>query len=318
MRRHGILLVLLTLVVVTLGTTPVAVASAEGLHVQSQQRSGRLVEVSIDTPALASPSPVRILLPDGYDANPTKRYPVLYLLHGAADNYRWWTDLGEAERITAGVPVIVVMPDAGEVGWYSDWFNAGAGGKPEWETYHIGQLVPWVDETFRTEPSDRAIAGLSMGGMGAMSYAARHPGMFDAAVSFSGALDLNGIAFVLVVDTGPLMSLESLPLAVFGSKLLNSDRWRAHNPWDIAESLRGMHLAVYTGNGEPGPYDQDPIPDPLEFFVHDASESFHNRLEALGIQHTYLDYGPGTHIAPYWSRDLEWELPAIMKSFGTD
>ena len=83
------------------------------------------------------------------------------------------------------------MPDAGQGGFYSDWYNAGAGGPPKWETYHVGQLIPYVDAHYPTVAArgGRAIAGLCMGGFGAMSYAARHPDLFVAAASFSGAVD---------------------------------------------------------------------------------------------------------------------------------
>src|SRR3954454_22323030 len=90
----------------------------------------RLVEHTVTTPSLAGPAHVRVLLPDGYD--PARRYPVLYLLHGCCDDWKSWTDKGEAEKITAGQPLIVVMPDAGQAGFYSDWYNNGAFGPPKW------------------------------------------------------------------------------------------------------------------------------------------------------------------------------------------
>src|SRR5436853_9178 len=83
------------------------------------------------------------LLPATYVASQTTRYPVLYLLHGALADYRSWTDSGDAESITAGQPLIVVMPDGGQGGWYTDWLNRGAGGPPEWEDFHVDQLIPW-------------------------------------------------------------------------------------------------------------------------------------------------------------------------------
>src|SRR5438128_1855963 len=60
-----------------------------------------------------------------------------------------------------------------------------------WETYHMRELIPWIDSHYPTvaDRSGRAIAGLSMGGFGAMTYAAKHPDLFAAAGSFSGAVD---------------------------------------------------------------------------------------------------------------------------------
>src|SRR3954465_284214 len=168
-----------------------ALAADDLQLVDAKALDARVTELTLRTRALAADTHVRGMLPDGYDPSGGRRYPVLYLLHGCCDDYRSWTDKGDAEKITAGRPLIVVMPDAGQAGFYSDWYNAGAGGPPKWETFHIGQLVPWVDQTFATDArrEGRALAGLSMGGFGTMSYAARHPDLFVAAASFSGAVD---------------------------------------------------------------------------------------------------------------------------------
>jgi len=152
-------------------TAPPAAAADHGIRVTaSRALSPRLTELTMSTAALAKPTHVRILVPAGYDANPQRRYPVLYLLHGSYDDYRSWTDKGDAEKITAGLQAIVVMPDNGNGGWYTDWFRPGP---PRWETFHIGQLLPWIDEHYRTIPTrgERAIAGLSMGGFGEIGRA---------------------------------------------------------------------------------------------------------------------------------------------------
>lgn len=134
----------------------------------------RLVELSFRTAALAAPTSVRILLPSSSVPSSRTRYPVLYLLHGGTGSYVDWTEQGDAEAITAGYPVIVVMPDGEPDGNYVNWYNNGTYGVPQWETFHIDQLLPWVDEFLPTQASrgQRAIAGLSMGGAGATHYAA--------------------------------------------------------------------------------------------------------------------------------------------------
>ena len=99
-----------------------------------------------------------MLLPRGY-ARSARRYPVLYLLHGAVDDYRSWTTKGDAEALTAGLPLIVVMPDAGPGGWYTDWLRGRAADR--WETFHLDQLIPWIDRTLPDPPDrdGRAVAG---------------------------------------------------------------------------------------------------------------------------------------------------------------
>jgi S-formylglutathione hydrolase FrmB len=262
-------------------------------------------------------------LPDGYNVHPKRRYPVLYLLHGSFATSASWTDTGDAERITSGQPLIVVMPpttgkgSAG--GWASDWRNEGRGGPPKWETFLIDELVPWADANLRTLPErgKRAIAGLSMGGFSAVSLAARHPDLFVAAGSFSGAVDTNYSPAQAVVQGEAFADGGTTPDAIWGPRAVDEIYWRAHNPWDLAGNLRGMALSIRTGNGEPGPYDTPGRPtDPIEVGVHEMSVSFHDRLAALAIPHVWDDYGPGTHTWPYWQRDLRADLPRFMAAFA--
>ena len=295
-----------------------APASAKLELVASRQLTPRLTEHTLRTDALESETQVRVLLPAGYPGG-GRRYPVLYLLHGGADDYRSWTDKGEAERLTADLPLIVVMPNAGQGGWYTDWFNNGAGGPPRWESYHVRQLIPWVDRRYSTvaRRGGRAIAGLSMGGFGAMSYAARHPGRFVAAASFSGAVDTNTPELVAPTIIDSISMLDGGgPGALWGPRASEEVRWRAHNPWDLAENLRGLSLTIRTGNGQAGgPYGGGPA-DPLEIAVHDMGVSFHERLAALRIPHVWDDYGAGGHTWPYWVRGLGQTLPSLTETFA--
>jgi S-formylglutathione hydrolase FrmB len=299
---------------------PAAPAADHGIEVLGSQRiDSRLIDLTLSTPALAKPTHVRVLLPTGYRKEKPRRYSVLYLLHGAFDDYRSWTDKGAAESITAGRRMIVVMPDGGQGGWYTNWVNRGRGGPPEWETFHIQQLIPWIDDRYRVYPSrgERAIAGLSMGGFGAMSYAARHPDLFSWAGSFSGAVDIVNYLPVAAIINIEAPADGGLPGDQFGDRILAEANWRAHNPWDLAANLRGMKLVIDTGNGQPGPLDPPTKGfDPIENGVHAMSLSFHERLLSLGIPHIWNDYGPGTHTWPYWQRDLSEAMPSVMSTFA--
>jgi S-formylglutathione hydrolase FrmB len=310
----------LTAVLLAVAMAAPARGADQGIQLFSSQRlDARLTELTLSTGALKAPTHVRVLLPPGYRKRKPRRYPVLYLLHGAFDDYRSWTDKGAAEAITAGRPLIVVMPDGGQGGWYTDWVNRGQGGPPEWETFHIGQLMPWIDDHYRTlrAGTGRAIAGLSMGGFGAMSYAARHPDLFTWAASFSGAVDIvNYLPVAAVIDLEAVVD-DGLPGDQFGDRILDEANWRAHNPWDLAASLRGMQLIIDTGNGQSGPLDPpDRAFDPIENGVETMSVSLHERLLSLGIPHVWNDYGPGTHSWPYWQRDLREAIPSLMSTLS--
>ena len=128
----------------------------------------------------------RVWVPAGYFSG-TKRYPVLYLLHGWAGDETNWSTLTKLAKYAADLPVIVVMPDAGN-SWYVD---SGSVAKDRFESYLVRDLVREVDQNWRTVSTrdGRAIAGLSMGGYGALKEALKHPEMFQFAASLSGAFN---------------------------------------------------------------------------------------------------------------------------------
>ena len=309
-------------------------ADGSGVHVQGvKQLSPRLFELTLTTPLLTAPTNVRILLPNDYDAHPRQRYPVLYLFHGTSGGAQDWTmQPGRAQDITAGLPLIVVMPDAGVNsnggGWFTNWVNEGRYGPPEWETWHMDHLLPWIDTQMRTVAArrGRAIAGLSQGGFGAMSYAARHPDTFLAAISFSGAVDIaaNGaIADPLVtpVINATEVGLDGVPAnTFFGDRATNEVNWAAHDPATLAGNLRGLRLYAYTGDGSPGPLDggdnpYNPGSAAIESGVHELTTLFHGELVKRDIPIDYHDYGPGTHSWPYWERDLREVIGPLMANF---
>lgn len=130
-------------------------------------------------------------LPPDYGTS-TRRYPVVYLLHGYTDNESGWIQFGEvgwaADRAVASgelPPMIIVMPDGG-VAWYIN----DAAGKVRWEDMFVQELVPHIDATYRTRASRefRGVAGLSMGGWGTLVHLFRHPDLFAAGAAFSAAV----------------------------------------------------------------------------------------------------------------------------------
>lgn len=295
----------LAAVVAGLGA-PAAARSGPPLQLEQARKAGeRAIDLRLRTRYVDGPTGVRVLLPRGY-AGSGRRYPVLYLLHGAVGSYRSWTELGDAERITRVRQLIVVMPDSGPGGGYTDWWNGGRRGRPAWERYHIGQLIPFIDRRYRTraDRSGRALAGLSMGGFGAMTYAARHPDLFTAAASFSGAVDLTHPGIVAVTGDRP-----------FGPFATQELRWRARNPVDLAANLRGLDVTIRAGDGMPGGALGGDAFDPIESVTYQASRALHRRLERLSIPHRWDYYGPGNHTWPYWRRGLRQTLPALMRRF---
>lgn len=132
-----------------------------------------------------------IYLPADYEKN-NRLYPVLYLLHGYTDDETGWTQFGQTPEIADKVinsgeapPMIIVMPDAG-VSWYMNTFD----GKTKFEDFFIKEFIPYIETTYRirSKREFRAVAGLSMGGLGTLLYATKHPDMFTAAAPLSAAV----------------------------------------------------------------------------------------------------------------------------------
>ncbi len=309
---------------------PPPLSDGYGIHVEAvQSLSDRQVNVHVSTAALEQAVDVRILLPADYDAE-TRAYPVLYLFHGTSGRASDWVNAGDAEASTAGLPLIVVMPDCGfngdGGGWFADWFNGGAFGQPMWETFHIAQLIPWVDANLRTIASDtgRAVAGLSQGGFGSLSYAARHPDLFTSVAAFSGGCEIDrdpdAIAtstIIIEFTTGVLSGKD--PAAIFGPRDQYPLNWQAHDPATLVTNLRGKDIHLWTGDGAQGPFDPGPPTAPLdqiEVATFGATRLLHGHLDDAHIAHTYDYYGAGTHSWPYWARDLREYMPFLMARFA--
>ena len=132
-----------------------------------------------------------VYLPPDY-ATSSRRYPVVYLLHGYTDDESGWIQFGEvnlaADRAIAEreiPPMIIVMPDGGVT-----WYINDVSGQVRYEDMFVQELIPYIDATYRTRPSRefRGIAGLSMGGWGTLVHSLRHPELFAAGAAFSAAV----------------------------------------------------------------------------------------------------------------------------------
>ena len=285
--------------------------------VASQTISPRVRDLTIDSPALGRSAKVRLLLPRRFSAEPGRRWPVLWLLHGCCDTYQSWTRSTDVEELAGLADVLVVMPEAGQVGFYSDWRSPGRDGPSRWETFHLTELRQLLERDWRAG-NRRVVAGLSMGGLGAMAYAARHPGLFRAAASYSGLLHTRYQGDPL---PGPRMIQDLLrdfdedPDALWGDPRRHGDLWAAHNPYDLAPRLRGVGLFVSVGNGQPGPLDGPATNGQLqqiEQALYPQNLAFVDRLRQLGIPVRFDNYGPGIHNWPYWQRELHRSLPLLL------
>jgi S-formylglutathione hydrolase FrmB len=287
-----------------------AAEASDAQIIGERQVTGRVIELTIATTAFVAPTKVDVDLPVGYDADPSRRWPVTYFTAGTMNRYSAFNDFLDGEKLAAAYPSIIVSPDANS-GYWSDWYNGGAFGPPKYETFVIDQLIPLIDARFRTtdDRSHRAIFGISMGGYGAMMFAARHPDLFVAAATLSGAVDSN------LPANGAVLSASSTfdgadPDAIYGPRATQEVRWRGHNPTDLAANLRDVDAQVRTADGIPNPSigegeGSGDVPSCIvEKGVQMASINLHQQLNTLGIAHAWKDYGAGCHTVPNFQREV--------------
>jgi S-formylglutathione hydrolase FrmB len=304
---------------VTLVHAGSAAAASDARIIDEQRLPDRVVELTIATSAFAEPTKVDVDLPVGYDQHPKRHWPVTYFTAGTQNNYDSFNKILRGPKLLEPYPVILVSPD-GNSGYWSDWFNGGAFGPPLYETYVIKQLIPLIDKHFRTiaDRSHRAVFGVSMGGYGSMMFAARHPELFVAAATLSGAVDSNLPANGAVLSASS--TFDGGPVdAIYGPRATQEVRWRGHNPTDLAGNLAGLDLQVRSANGVPNPgigenpASADGVSCVVEGGVYMASVNFHNQLDALGIPHLWDDYGPGCHTPPNFKREVSDTLDTFVR-----
>ncbi|HWA65148.1 MAG TPA: alpha/beta hydrolase family protein [Mycobacteriales bacterium] len=315
----------------------IRVSSGHGIVVQAVKVVGpRQLQATIRPAALAPKTiDVQILLPVGYTPDADPRYPVLYLFPGTSGHSTDWMTAGKAPQTMKPYRVITVSSDIGfdgdGGGWFTDWVDQHTAlGKSQWETYDIHELIPWIDANFDTirSRSGRAVAGLSQGGYGSTELAARHPDLFVQQASFSGAPEIDrdvearlGAEAIIGATMVGLNGVEAN--APFGNHISDEINWEGHDPARLISNLRPVKLWFATADGLPGQYD-DPVTNPvgyvagggIESMTHISTDLFLQHLHAAHMTATVYDYGSGTHIWPYWARDLQKFAPAMMRTFA--
>ena len=214
-------------------------------------------------------------------------FPVFYLLHGLSDDHTAWMRRSSIERYVAGLPLIVVMPN-GERGFYTD---AKERPKAAFETNIVKDIIGFVDRTFQTIPTreGRVIAGLSMGGYGAVKLALKYPDLFGAGVSHSGALAFAQRDF----GTDDGWASEWRPV------LGVSPAGGPDDNFALAETIDRAKLPALR------------IDCGVDDFLIEENRAFDAHLTALSIPHEYEEH-PGGHSWEYWDAHVQ-ETVAFFK-----
>ena len=181
------------------------------------------------------------------------------------------------------------------------------GTRPKWETFHLTELPQLLQRNLRAT-NVQAVAGLSLGGYGAVMYTARHPGLFVATASYSGVLDVTASG----IESSAVQSLIDQ-----AEQLADDNGWTDVNPIDLVSALSGANLYISYGDGEPGPLDPaGTTRDDLEAWVGAGDDNFVKALRRAQLDATVDAYGPGTHSWTYWDRELKQSLPFLLSKLG--
>lgn len=220
-------------------------------------------------------------------------FPVLYLLHGLSDDHTAWARRTSLERYVQNLPLMVVMPN-GERSFYT---NSVSNAQAAFETFLTRDLIGFVDSAFHTVAAreGRAVAGLSMGGYGAMKLCLKHPDLFCAGVSHSGAV-------------------------AFGSQAINPD-WSSRDEW----------VGIFGENPAGGENDAfalaeriDTLSRPalrvdcgIDDFLIEDNRRFHAHLGSLDYLHEYEE-PPGGHDWDYWDTHVQQTIAFVARAMGIE
>jgi S-formylglutathione hydrolase FrmB len=236
-------------------------------------------------PSLGRTKKLSILLPTKYD--PAKQYPVLYLLHGYSGGHGDWLTRTKLREYMQNIPLIVVMPD-GENSWYT---NSAMEPNERFEDYLVKDLPQYIQKLYSIDTTRQAIAGLFMGGYGAMMLGLRHPSKYEFVGSLSGAITFpRGMS-----DTTRPAERSLFPSLrrAFGEKPNNSRN--AHGVFLLyrqtsKDSLPYMYMVIG-------------IQDGYRNFLP-AHRAFTDLLRTYGAAYEYHET-QGGHNWQFWDREIQ-------------
>ena len=230
-----------------------------------------------------------VVAPENYRAT-GQPYPVLYLLHGWSGNFSGWlTDAPQLRQQADNYQMLIVCPDGGYDSWYLD---SPVDTTVRYDTYISKEVVGFIDYYYNTrrERAGRAIAGLSMGGHGALTLAIKHSDIFGAAGSMAGGLDLR-----------PFKKNDWDLKGVLGDPILNWQNWEAASAVNLVPQLKGRNLPLIIDCG-------------LGDFFLNANREMHRILLEAKILHEYTER-PGEHNSEYWGNAVDFQVLFFHKFF---
>ena len=264
---------------------------------------------------------VQILLARDWHSNPGRTFPEVWALDGlrARDDDSGWTIETNIEQFYADKNVNVILPVGGESSFYSDWQRPDNGKHYKWESFLIRELVPILDEGFRSS-RERAVVGLSMGGTAAMNLAQHNPHMFSFVGSFSGYLDTTSTGMPQAILSAQRDAGGYDGTAMWGEP--GHQDWIDNDPKLGIEALRDVKVYVSAGSGKDDFGQSDSVASGpanaagvgLEVLSRMTSETFVSRARAAGIEPIVHFRPSGVHAWPYWQFEMAQAWPHMANA----
>lgn len=241
----------------------------------------------VASPALGREMPYRVIVPDEYKTNTAKSFPVIYLLHGLTGHYNDWGDRSKIRQLAAKGRFIIVMPE-GNDGWYTDSRTT----RENYQRYIIQDLIPEINRQFRTRNTrdQTAIAGLSMGGYGALKFGISHQRDFALVGSFSGAFVTNRWSE-----------------KVGGNKLIGKSLDQVFGPLDNNVDRRSNDIFKIAEIGNPASWPYIYLSCGTEDLFIKVNQEFKDFLVKRGLQEGTdfeAHFTKGGHSWPYWGEQI--------------
>src|SRR5262249_36563936 len=256
---------------------------------------------TFSSPALGKDVAYAVQLPPSYASAATRRYPVVYALHGLFESPGFWERRGLTTFLDAlwqkgEVPEMLVVAVDGDNSFYVD---GPAGG---WATMVTRDLVAHVESTYRVKPGrdSRALLGISMGGYSALRMGLAHPELFRAVATHSAML----LEKAPTAEDGARQGQMAAFHRVFGDPI-DAALWAANDPLTLAQKADAKSLpALYFDCGTEDRYG-----------LFAGNRELHRRLEARGIAHEFGLY-PGDHGYEYVRTVLDKSLRFLGRQLG--
>ncbi|WP_455496546.1 alpha/beta hydrolase [Coprobacter sp.] len=244
------------------------------------------IKINVRSDIMEKDIPCVIIIPDDY--NPTVSYPVIYLLHGYGGNQNTWPNMKKDLSATATRDSIIFVCPNGENSWYWD---SPINKNSQFETFVSKELISYIDKNYSTRNNSegRAIAGLSMGGHGALWLAIRHQNTFGAAGSTSGGVDIRPFPENWDMKTQ------------LGEYEHNQEVWNNHTVINQIDKLQNGKIAIIFDCG-------------FQDFFFEVNNNLHAALLKKGIAHDYI-VRPGAHDSQYWSNSIDYQILFFKKYF---